>query len=70
MTCDDLRHAMMNLGEKLTNDEIDEMLRTANVDQDGNINYEGNESNDHKTIISKLVSFLWIHIFNAKFTLE
>ena len=48
---------MMNLGEKLTNDEIDEMLRTANVDQDGNINYEGNESNDQKTIISKLVSF-------------
>mmetsp|Transcript_31238 Transcript_31238/g.67460 ORF Transcript_31238/g.67460 Transcript_31238/m.67460 type:complete len:103 (+) Transcript_31238:271-579(+) len=34
-----LRHVMTNLGEKLTDEEMDEMLREADVDGDGHINY-------------------------------
>jgi len=37
----ELRHVMMNLGEKLSEDEVDEMMREADVDGDGEINYEG-----------------------------
>ena len=33
---------MHNLGEKLTEEEIDEMIKEADVDGDGQVNYEGN----------------------------
>lgn len=36
----ELRHVMTNLGEKLTDDEVDEMLREADIDGDGEINYQ------------------------------
>lgn len=35
------RHVMTNLGEKLTDDEVDEMIREADIDGDGQVNYEG-----------------------------
>mmetsp|Transcript_35982 Transcript_35982/g.32366 ORF Transcript_35982/g.32366 Transcript_35982/m.32366 type:complete len:176 (+) Transcript_35982:567-1094(+) len=36
----ELKHVMANLGEKLTDEEVDEMVREADVDGDGQINYE------------------------------
>ena len=36
----ELRHVMTTLGEKLTDQEVDEMIREADVDGDGQINYE------------------------------
>ena len=36
----ELRHIMTNLGEKLTDEEVDEMVREADIDGDGQINYE------------------------------
>ena len=36
----ELRHVMTSIGEKLTDDEVDEMIREADVDGDGQINYE------------------------------
>ena len=37
----ELRHVMTNLGEKLTDEDVDEMIREADVDGDGQVNYEG-----------------------------
>ena len=34
------RHVMTNLGEKLTDEEVDEMIREADIDGDGQVNYE------------------------------
>ncbi len=40
----ELRHVMTNLGEKLTDEEVDEMIREADIDGDGQVNYEGENS--------------------------
>ena len=37
----ELRHVMVNLGEKLSDEEVDEMIREADIDGDGQIKYEG-----------------------------
>lgn len=37
----ELKFVMANLGEKLTDDEVDEMIREADLDGDGQVNYEG-----------------------------
>ena len=36
----ELRHVLINIGEKLTDAEVDEMICEADVDGDGQINYE------------------------------
>lgn len=43
----ELRHVMTNLGEKLTDEEVDEMIREADIDGDGQVNYEGKFSQVH-----------------------
>ncbi|XP_065408466.1 calmodulin-like protein 3 isoform X2 [Chrysemys picta bellii] len=40
ITVTELRHVMTNLGEKLTDEEADEMIKEANADSDGRVNYE------------------------------
>lgn len=32
---------MTNLGEKLTDDEVEDMIKEADIDGDGNVNYNG-----------------------------
>ena len=56
----DLRHVMTNLGEKLTDQEIDEMIKEAHVDAYGQINYE-------KFINSLLVI---VFLFNSKISFD
>jgi calmodulin len=40
ITSDELRHVMTNLGEKLTDAEVQEMVQEADTDGDGRINYD------------------------------
>ncbi|KAL4238029.1 hypothetical protein ACF0H5_002740 [Mactra antiquata] len=40
LTVDELRHIMTNLGEKLTDEEVDEMLSIVDADGNGEIDYE------------------------------
>ena len=36
----ELRHVMTQLGEKLTDEEVNEMVKEADCDGDGRVNYE------------------------------
>ena len=40
LSADELRQVMGNNGEKLTDDEVEELIREADIDNDGQINYE------------------------------
>lgn len=35
----ELRHSLTNMGEKLADDEVDEMILEQDIDRDGNVNY-------------------------------
>lgn len=37
----ELRHVMTNLGEKLSEEEVDDMIKEADQDGDGMVNYDG-----------------------------
>ena len=41
ISADELRKVMANLGETLTEEQIEEMIKEADVDGDGHINYSG-----------------------------
>lgn len=41
ITATELKRVMMNLGEKLTDDEVEDMIKEADVDGDGMVNYNG-----------------------------
>ncbi|KAL6007280.1 hypothetical protein ACLOJK_032776 [Asimina triloba] len=40
ISANELRHVMINLGEKLTDEEVEQMIREADMDGDGQVNYE------------------------------
>ncbi|XP_069114918.1 calmodulin-like isoform X2 [Argopecten irradians] len=40
ITVDELRHIMTNLGDKLPDEEVDEMIQLADIDGDGTVEYE------------------------------
>ncbi|XP_020590540.1 calmodulin-like protein 11 [Phalaenopsis equestris] len=40
ISASELRNVMINLGEKLTDEEVDQMIREADMDGDGQVNYE------------------------------
>ena len=46
-----LQHVMTNLGKKLTNKEVDEMIREVDIDGDGQVNYK-----DFVTILTSTVA--------------
>lgn len=41
ISANELKQLMANLGEKLTDEELDEMMREADLNGDGHIDYEG-----------------------------
>ena len=41
ISANELRQVMFTLGEKLSDEEVDEMIREADIDGDGRVNYDG-----------------------------
>ena len=52
----ELRHVLTNVGEKMADEEVDDIMKVAGVDGDGQINYEGKtciQSHLAQVILSK-----------------
>lgn len=58
----ELRHVMTNLGEKLTEEEVNEMIKEADIDGDGHVNYEGTftsfNSYSHRVFTQRSINIL------------
>ena len=48
ISANELRQIMANLGEKLTDEELDEMMREADLNGDGHIDYQGTRHFERK----------------------
>merc|ERR1712198_726802 len=62
----ELRHVMTTLGEKLTDEEVDEMIREADIDGDGQVNYEECYDDDAEVILQPIP--ININITSKSFT--
>ena len=63
ISVDELRHIMQSLGEKMNDSELDEMIAEADSDNDGLINYEGNDDDDLNKVRKKLEEDILDDIF-------
>ena len=53
ITASELRYVMTNLGEKLSDEEVDEMIKTADMDGDNRVNYTG-KTQQYKSQYAKI----------------
>ena len=49
----EFRFVMTNLGEKMSHDEVDDILTQADIDGDGQINHEGQQLQSHAHDVSE-----------------
>ena len=63
----ELRTVMTNLGEKITDEEVDEMIREADIDGDGQVDFEGKTSELFLLTVLRLSKLTcpnnWINVF-------
>ena len=59
----ELRHVIANFGEKLTDEEVDQMIREADIDGDGQVNYEGITQSHYNKQIDNMNILIYICIW-------
>ena len=63
----ELKTVMTNLGEKITDEEVDEMIREADIDGDGQVDFEGKTSELFLLTVLRLGKLTcpnnWINVF-------
>lgn len=57
----ELRHVMTNLGERLSEAEVDDMIKEADMDGDGMVNYNGERSRNNTRCVTKQIIHFSIH---------
>ena len=61
ISAEELKFLMCNLGEKLTQEEVNEMIAEADTDGDGQVNYQGkNTQNTFLIITQKCLILIFI----------
>jgi hypothetical protein len=62
----ELRHVMTSIGEKLTDDEVDEMIREADQDGDGKIDCELHGINDDDVLLKPVTDNEFVQLMMQK----